>query len=102
MSHTSTLLNHDSIINFLQSCRLPQYFSKPAFQHIKEFVMASTAKGYRGKIIDLAEWSSCDRTSICHFLPKGVWNESYLKTMVKRESLQFVVKHSKEIKNPIS
>lgn len=101
MSHNTILPNHETIINFFNSCRLPLYFSKPVLQHIKEFIVASTAKGYRGKVVDIAEWSSCHRTSIGHFLSHGMWEESYIQRIVKKKSLQFVNKHSQQTQKPI-
>lgn len=51
MSYTAILLEHEAIINFLKSRRLSLYASKPALRHIQEFIIAATAKGYRGKVV---------------------------------------------------
>lgn len=101
MSHTAILPNNEAMFNFFKGHRLPLYFSKPVLRHIQEFIMAATAKGYRGKIVDIAEWSSVHRTSIGHFLSKGVWDESYIQKLVKQESLHFVVSHSQKTAQPI-
>ncbi|UOF91515.1 IS701 family transposase [Fodinisporobacter ferrooxydans] len=101
MSHNATIPNHEAIINFLKSRRLSLYVSKPALRHIQEFFIAATAKGYRGKVVDIAEWSSCHRTSIGHFLSDGVWDESYIQRLVKQESLSFVLSHAKQTEQPI-
>lgn len=101
MSHVAIVPNHEKMFNFLRSRRLPLYFSKPALQHIQEFIIASTAKGYRGKVVDIAEWSPSHRTSIGHFLSHGVWDETYLQRIVKKESLDFVIKHAKQIEEPL-
>lgn len=68
MSHSAILPNNEAIFNFFKSHRLPLYFSKPVLQHIQEFIVAATAKGYRGKVADIAEWSSVHPTSLGHFL----------------------------------
>ncbi|ACL22100.1 IS701-like element ISDha16 family transposase [Desulfitobacterium hafniense] len=101
MSHSTILPKNEAMFNFFKSHRLPLYFSKPVLRHIQEFIVAATAKGYRGKIVDIAEWSSVHRTSIGHFLSHGVWDESYIQKIVKQESLQFVVAHSQKTEQPI-
>jgi hypothetical protein len=101
MSHLAILPNHESISHFLEKHRFSFYFSKPVLRHIKTFIVASTAKGYRGKVVDLAEWSSRHRTSIGHFLSEGVWNEAYIQRIVKQESLRCVIRHSKQTEQPI-
>ena len=101
MSHSAILPNNDAMFNFFKSHRLPLYFSKPVLRHIQEFIVAATAKGYRGKVADIAEWSSFHRTSIGHFLSQGVWDESYIRKIVKQESLQFVASHSKDTEQPL-
>lgn len=101
MSHSAILPNNEAMFNFFKSHRLPLYFSKPVLRHIQEFIVAATAKGYRGKVTDIAEWSSFHRTSIGHFLSHGVWDESYIRKIVRQESLQFVLSHSKDTEQPI-
>jgi len=101
MSHIVIVPNHEQIRNFLNHHRLPLYFSKPALQHITEYIAASTAKGFRGKVVDIAEYSDCHRTTIGHFLSDGKWDESYLQRIVKEESLRHVVQQSKQTKEPI-
>ncbi|TWH56975.1 DDE family transposase [Desulfitobacterium sp. LBE] len=101
MSLNSILPNNEAMFNFFKSYRLPLYFSKPVLRHIQEFIVAATAKGYRGKVVDIAEWSSVHRTSIGHFLSDGVWDASYIQKIVQQESLHFVVSHSKETEQPL-
>jgi len=101
MSHKAILPNNNAMINFFKSHQLPLYFSKPVIRHIQEFITAATAKGYRGKIVDFAEWSSCHRTSLGHFLSYGAWDESYIRRIVKKESLQFVCSQSKYTEQPV-
>jgi hypothetical protein len=101
MSHTSTLPNHEGISKFLRKHQLPYYYSKPVVRHIETFIMSATAKGYRGKVVDMAEWSSRHRTSIGKFLSQGVWDESYLQSVIKEEAIQFTVCRSKQTEKPI-
>lgn len=67
MSHATIVPNHEIISNYLSDHRLSPYFSKPALQHITEYMVASTAKGFRGKVVDVAEYGSSHRTTTGHF-----------------------------------
>ena len=62
---------------------------------------AATAKGYRGKIVDLADYSNRHRTTLGHFLAEGKWDESVLQNKVKTESLRHVVQLSKQTTEPL-
>ena len=101
MSLPTILPNHESISKFFQKHRLSLYVSKPVLQHIQTFIVASTAKGYRGKVVDLAEFSPRHRTSLGHFLSEGAWDESYLQRIVKQESLGFVVRLAEQTEQPL-
>lgn len=101
MSHTTIVPNHELISNYLSTHRLSLYFSKPALQHITAYMVASTAKGFRGKVVDIAEYSPSHRTTIGHFLSDGKWEESYLETIIKKESVAYVMKRSTHSKSPI-
>lgn len=56
---------------------------------------AATAKGFRGKVTDLAEYSVCHRTTLGHFLAEGVWDEEVLQNKVETESLAQIPATSK-------
>ncbi len=101
MSLSAILPNNEAMFNFFRSHRLPLYFSKPVLRHIQEFIVAAIVKGYRGKVADIAEWSSVHRTSIGRFLSHGIWGESYIQKLVRQHSLQFVVSHSKKTEQPL-
>jgi len=101
MSHDTILPKNDTMINFFRQHHLSLYFSKPVLRHIGEFITAATAKGYRGKVTDLAEWSSCHRTSLGHFLSNGVWDKSYIQQMIRQESLKFVRSLSEQTEQPL-
>ncbi|MFB5269707.1 hypothetical protein ACE41H_23400 [Paenibacillus enshidis] len=62
MSHTAIVPDHATIRNYLLQHRLPLYFSKSALPHIETYMAAVTAKGYRGKVVDMVEYSDCYRT----------------------------------------
>ncbi|MBJ6363964.1 hypothetical protein ACFOQM_22305 [Paenibacillus sp. GCM10012307] len=59
MSHTAIVPDHASIRNHILQHRLPLYFSKPVLAHIETYMAAATAKGFRSKVVDLAEYSAC-------------------------------------------
>ncbi|OMF98307.1 hypothetical protein BK146_12305 [Paenibacillus sp. FSL R7-0333] len=50
-------------------------------------MVTATAKVFRGKIVDLAEYSRCHRTSLGHFLTEGKRDESVLQHRVNVEAL---------------
>ncbi|MBJ6361635.1 IS701 family transposase [Paenibacillus sp. MAHUQ-46] len=91
MSHTAIVPDHDTLRNYLLQHRLPLYYSKPVVAHIETYMAAATAKGFRGKVVDLAEYSDRHRTTLGHFLAEGKWDETVLQNKVKAESLRQVV-----------
>lgn len=101
MSHTTIVSNHESLRNFFAKHRLPLYFSKPVLQHLMEYMAASTAKGFRGKLVDIADFSDCHRTTIGHFLSHGKWDETYLQRLVQAESLRYILEQSNQTEEPI-
>jgi len=101
MSHTAIVPEHATLRNFLLQHRLPLYYSKPVMGHIETYMAAATAKGFRGKVIDLAEYSPCHRTTLGHFLAEGKWDESVLKNKVKTESIHHVLEASREKAEPL-
>lgn len=101
MSHTAIVPDHASLRNYLLQHRLPLYFSKPVMAHIETYMAAATAKGYRGKVVDLADYSDCHRTTLGHFLAEGKWDEAVLQHKVKIESLRHVVQLSKQTAEPL-
>ncbi|WP_340017900.1 hypothetical protein [Paenibacillus sp. FSL H3-0457] len=101
MSHTHIVPEHAAIRNFLSEHRLPLYFSKPVMKHIESYMVASTAKGFRGKVVDVAEYSDRHRTSIGHFLVEGKWDESVLQNRIKAEALAQITEISKQTTEPL-
>lgn len=101
MPHTAIVPDHAELRNYLLQHRLPLYFSKPVLKHIETYVAAATAKGFRGKVVDLAEYSDCHRTTLGHFLAAGKWDEAVLQNQVKTESLRQVVQASRQTSEPM-
>jgi hypothetical protein len=63
MSHTAIVPNHVALRNYLLQHRLPLYYSKPVMAHIETYMVDATAKGFRGKVVNLAEYSASHRTT---------------------------------------
>lgn len=101
MSHTAIVPDHQMLRNYLLQHRLPLYFSKPVMNHILTYMAAATSKGFRGKVVDLADYSSCHRTALGHFLTHGHWDERILQHKVKQESIRHVLRESSQTAEPL-
>lgn len=101
MSHTPIVPIHSEIRNYLLQHRLSLHYTKPVVNHIESYMLAAAAKGFRGKVVELAEYSNHHRTSLGHFLQHGKWDEQILQDKVKTESLRHVLSTSKQTKSPI-
>ncbi|NUU61464.1 hypothetical protein HPT30_14070 [Paenibacillus sp. JW14] len=86
MSHTAIVPESNAIRNYLLQHQLSLYFSKPVLTHVETYMTAATAKGFRGKVTALAEYSDRHRTTLGHFLAEGVWDKTVLQNKVKTES----------------
>lgn len=64
-------------------------------------MVAATAKGFRGKVVDLAEYSHCHRTSLGRFLAEGKWDERVLQQRVSVEAQAKVKAISERTTEPL-
>jgi hypothetical protein len=101
MSHTTIVPNHAKLRNYLLQHRLPLYYSKPVIEHIVTYMVAATAKGFRAKVVDLAEYSPRHRTTLGHFLSHGKWDERVLQNKIKKESIHQVLQISRQTQEPV-
>lgn len=101
MSHTAIVPDHVTLRNYLLQHRLPLYFLKPVLAQIETYMTAATAEGFRGKVVDLAEYSNCHRTTLGHIPAQGKWDEGVLQTKVKAESLRHVMQASIRTAEPM-
>lgn len=101
MSHTAIVHDSPSLRNYLAQYRLGLYYSTPVLRHIETYMAAATAKGFRGKLVDLAETGSCDRTTYGHFLTHAKWDESFLQTFVQSGSLHHVHQIAEQTGEPL-
>lgn len=101
MSLDTIIPNTQEIDKFLEKLYFPLYFSKAVINHIKNFFRAILTKGFTGKIEDIAFISNKHRTTIGHFISHGVWDEKRIDVKIKSQSLNFILKTSQSINEPI-
>lgn len=70
-------------------------------QRLQEMILSSCVKGNSGKMSDYAEVGPVHRTSYCHFLSKGKWDDEKLEETQKRESLQTLLELSHRNGTPL-
>ncbi len=97
----SILANNELINKFFEETRLDFYYTKTVVKHLKEFIVAATSKGFTAKTIDIAEVSVNHRTTIGHFLNKGVWDKKYVDNVIKKEVIRFMLNQSNNSGQPI-
>jgi len=93
---TSKLLS-----KFFDKNKINLLYTNMVMKHIMAFLMAMALKGFRAKMVDVAEVSGYHRTTLSHFLCKGKWNEAPLKEFIKTRSLEYVKKISEETGKPM-
>ncbi len=97
----SILANNELINKFFEETRLDFYYTKTVVKHLKEFIVAATFKRFTAKTIDIAEVSVNHRTTIGHFLNKGVWDKKYVDNVIKKEVIRFMLNQSNNSGQPI-
>jgi hypothetical protein len=103
MSSLNKLPQHEIIHQYLKDHRFDLYFSKPALRHMVHFLNGATEKGFSGTLTDLHDLS-CEtrhRTTLSHFLHKGVWNDGWLEGWIQKQSITRIQKHSEQTGLPI-
>lgn len=83
MSLTAIVPEPTAIRNYMLQHRLPLYYSKPVLAHLETYTTttAATAKGFRGKETDLAEYSGPHSAIL---LPKEYGTKKCYNTKSKR------------------
>ena len=97
------LPQHESIHQYLKDQRFDLYFSKPVLRHMTHFLNGATEKGFSGTLTDIHDLSyeARHRTTLSHFLHKGVWKDSWLEGWILKQSITRIVKHSEQTGLPI-
>jgi hypothetical protein len=103
MSRNARLPHHETIHQYLKEQRFDLYFIKPALRHMVHFLNGATEKGFSGTLTDLHDLSyeTRHRTTLSHFLHKGVWDDRWLEGWILKQSITRIVKHSEQTGLPI-
>lgn len=103
MSSSRKLPQHETIHQYLKEQRFDLQYSKPAVRHIVHFLHGATEKGFSGTLTDLhmGSYETRHRTTLSHFLHKGVWDEAWLEKWLMQNSFKRVRKHAKRTGLPI-
>lgn len=100
MSQNTIIPNTSSIDKFFKDFDLSLYLSKSTLAHFKSFFKAAVVK-VKAKTTDIAEQSPRHRTTIGHFLNKGVWDESHIQRRMKQTVLQHTLNLSRSSDEPL-
>ena len=57
--------------------------------------------GYKGKVLNFAQHSSCHRTTIAHFLNHGNWNDSLLADSLKTSVIALIYSEAQRTGKPV-
>ena len=103
MSLPYRIAETSSIRNFMKELSFPLYFSKPAQQHIEEFIVASSQTGYRGKVVDMVDlgYSLCHRTTYGKFLSQGNWNQDYIWRAIRKRAHKRIQQQGNKSGKPV-
>lgn len=103
MSLKNILPHQHVILNFLVALGFQVYFSKPVLNHLINFITGVTQKGFSGTTTDIhrLSYNQKHRTTVSHFLSKGVWDERHVQNVHKEKVLSVVKRKAKRLGNPI-
>lgn len=59
-------------------------------KHVLAILISVFSSGYRGKTRDFETYSPCHRTTVAHFLNKGVWDDRKLGDTLKESVIQVI------------
>lgn len=101
MCRNTIMPNTSTIDKFFKNFNLPLYLGKTAVKHVKSFFKAAVTKGFNAKVTDIAEQSTHHRTTLGHFLNKGVWDETLIERRIKQQVLKRSLKMSSKMDQPL-
>jgi hypothetical protein len=103
MSLLVKLPQHKAIYQYLKKEHFDLQYSKPAMRHMVHFLHGATEKGFSGTLTDLHEGSCAQRhrTTLSHFLNKGVWNDAWLEKWIMQRNWKRIYQHAKRTGLPI-
>lgn len=89
-----------SLYKFFEKLKLDLYLTKLQINHLENIMNATLAKGYKGKVSDVASSiSQRHRTSITRFLSSDAWNEEHIRRSLKSLILNLIWKNLELLKS---
>lgn len=101
MSMKYMIAQNEMIFKFMTDLNLYSIYSSVPAQHIEDFLRASVQPEFSGKVVDMAYHSSYHRTTVAHFLNKGIWDESKLENKIKSTVEEIMLRKNQETNAPI-
>lgn len=97
------LAHQQHLHNTLCEWNLSLYFSQPVMRHIVHMIDGIMHKGFSGTLTDIHSLShmTAHRTTLSHFLNRGVWNETTLQRLMQERVLHQVTRTAKRNDEPI-
>jgi len=86
---------------FFNRSGIEAYLPSVAVKHIIAFITAMSLKGFRAKMVDVAEVSNCHRTTLSRFLSEGQWDDQYLNSFIKTNTYRHVYDKAISIGEPM-
>lgn len=82
------LAHQQLLYNTLCNWNLSLYFSKPVMRHLVHMMDGIMHKGCSGTLTDIHHLShmTAHRTTLSHFLSRGVWDESVLQRLMQKQA----------------
>ena len=97
------LAHHQEIYNTLSSLGLKLYYSKSVMNHLVHIIDGMLTKGCSGTLTDLHQLSyhPKHRTTLSHFLHKGVWDENRLLQAAQQSVCKQIHRLAKQTNEPV-
>ena len=91
----------ETICNSLKENHLYAVLSETERNYISSVLLAMFSPDYRGKTVDLEQYSDYHRTSISRFLRSEAWDEMPLSCGIRRETVTRIYEESKRSGKPV-
>lgn len=101
MSPANTIHHSSFLYNQFQQLNLCNFYSKRVIKHLMSILISIFIAGYKGKVLNFAQHSSCHRTTIAHFLNHGSWNDSFLADSLKTSVLALIYSEAQRTGKPV-
>lgn len=101
MSMKPSITHTSELVNALEKIKILNTFTDCIRKNILRIVESCFLAGYRGKTVDFARCSDRHRTSLSHFLSKGIWESAELETKLRQTVIEKVYQHSQDTGQPV-